>query len=373
MRFLILAIAALATAAPLAAQGSVGTQGLGYPLGGLSGAAAGLAGANAEIDPNSAVNPAAITRSNRFSVMLRFEPEFRDTRVGELSSNASVMRFPAFQATGAYGRFVGSIGVTTMLDRTWRNQIFDSVLVGGTLYRSRLQSGSEGAVSDARVAVGYVISQKLQVGAALHALTGENRTLYSRTFDDTTGIVGIGQSNSFGYGGTALSFGVSAEPIRGLVIAGSVRAGQEMRLELEGSELATATVPGRVGLGVTYFGIPGLTLYSRLDQTRWSELDGLVGDSASVFDATEISLGAEALGPKLFGANTVFRAGLRDRTLPFGVNGNAVTERGFSLGIGLPLSRGRSQIDIGGQRMSRSTPGASENAWLFSLGFGIRP
>ncbi|MBX3133217.1 MAG: hypothetical protein KF689_07525 [Gemmatimonadaceae bacterium] len=373
MRHLVIAFAALTLAAPLSAQGSVGTQGLGYPLGGLSGAAAGLAGANAEIDPNSAVNPAALTRSNRFSVMLRFEPEFRDTRVGSLGSNASVMRFPAFQATGAYGKFVGSVGVTTMLDRTWRNQIFDSVLVDGTLYRSRLQSGSEGAVSDARIALGYVVSQKLQVGLALHSLVGENRTLYSRTFDDTTGIIGIGQNNSFGYGGSALSFGVTAEPISGLVLAGSARVGQEMRLELEGSELSTATVPGRVGIGVTYFGIPGFTMYARLDQTRWSDLEGLASDSVSVFDATEISLGAEALGPKLFGANTVFRAGLRDRTLPFGVNGSAVTERGFAVGIGLPLSRGRSQIDIGGQRMARRTPGASETAWLFSLGFGIRP
>jgi hypothetical protein len=373
MRSLLHAAAALCIAAPLAAQGSIGNQGLGYPLGGLSGAAAGLAGANGEIDPNSAVNPSAITRSNRFSVMMRFEPEFRETNLGALSSNATVMRFPAFQVTGAMRRFVGSVGVTTMLDRTWRNQILDTVVVGGQPYLSRLQSGSEGAVSDARVAVGYVISPKLQVGAAYHALTGENRTLYSRIFDDTTGISGIGQSNSFGYGGSAVSFGVTVEPLNGLVLSGSTRLGQEMRLELEGSELTTATVPGRIGFGATYFGIPGITLYGRVDQTKWSDLDGIANDSLPAFDATEVSVGIEALGPKLFDASTSFRAGFRDRTLPFGVSGNVVNERGIAFGVGLPLARGRAQVDLGGQRMMRRTPGATENAWIFSVGFGIRP
>lgn len=359
--------------AALSAQGSLGNQGFGYPLGGLSGAAAALAGANGEVDPNSSINPAAITRTNRFSVMLRFEPEFRETTVGAATSASTVMRFPAFQVTGGFGRWVGSVGVSTMLDRSWRNQYVDTLVVGGDPVESQLQIGSEGAMSDARVAVGYVVSPRLQVGAALHALTGENRTLFLRRFLPTSGISAVTQNNSFGFTGTAVSVGVVAEPVSDLLLAASARLGRDMSLELIGDELSTAKVPTRFGLGLTYFGIGGLSVYGRVDQTKWTDMEGLGSDSLSVSDALEMSAGLEALGPKLFGTNMALRAGFRSRTLPFGVNGNDVDESGYAFGVGLPLARGRGQIDIGAQRMTRSTPGAEEQAWHLSLGFGIRP
>lgn len=355
------------------AQGSLGNQGFGYPMGGLSSAAASLAGANAEVDPNSSINPAAVTRTNRFSVMLRFEPEFRETTVGAVSSNSSVMRFPTFQATGGMGRWVGAAGVSTMLDRTWRNQFVDTISIGGDPTESQLQIGSEGAMSDARVAVGYVVNPRLQLGVAFHALTGENRTLFLRRFDPTSGVSAISQSNSFGFTGTAYSLGVVAEPVSDLLVAASARFGREMSVELFGNELNTAKVPSRFGLGLTYFGIAGLSVYGRVDQTNWTDMEGLARDSIGITDAIELSTGVEALGPKLFGTNTALRAGFRSRTLPFGVGGNTVNESGYAFGIGLPLSRGRGQIDIGAQRLTRTVPGAEEQAWHLSLGFGIRP
>lgn len=373
MRTLRTALACIAMPGLLAAQGSVSNQGFGYPLGSLSGAAASLAGANAEIDPNSAINPAALTRSNRFSVMLRFEPELRETKLGGGAANASVMRFPAFQATGAYGRFVGSIGVTTMLDRSWRNQYTDSLIIGGEPVGSVLQTGSEGAMSDARAAVGYVVNPRLQFGVAMHALTGENRTIFLRQFDPASGVSSISQSNSFGFTGTAYSVGVVGEPLKDLIISASARLGQDMKLELQGTELGAATVPSRTGLGVTYFGISGLALFGRVDQTKWSNLRGLGSDSVSIFDGTEYALGAEALGPRVLGASSAIRAGFRSRNLPFGVNGSEVQERGFAFGVGLPVARGRGQVDLGAQRLRRSAAGIREDAWLLSLGFGIRP
>lgn len=372
MRFLR-AVTMLVLPAALAAQGSVSNQGFGYPLGGLSGTAAALAGANGEIDPNSAINPAAITRGNRFSVMLRFEPEFRETKLGTGSANATVMRFPAFQATGAYGRFVGAIGVSTMLDRSWRNQFADSILIGGEPVGSVLQVGSEGAMSDARAAVGYVVHPRLQLGLSMHALTGENRTFFSRQFDPTSGVSSVSQTNSFGFTGTAYSLGVVGEPLKDLVLSGSARFGQGMKLELQGSELSSAKVPSRMGVGVTYFGIPGFALFGRLDQTRWTDLEGLGSDSTSIFDSAEYSVGAEALGPRVLGANSALRAGFRSRTLPFGVSGSSVAESGYAFGIGIPVSRGRGSIDLGAQRMTRQVGGIEEKAWHLSLGFGIRP
>ncbi len=373
MRMLRRAAIILLLPAALAAQGSISNQGYGYPTGGLSGSAASMAGANAEIDPNSAINPAAITRSNRLSVMLRYEPEFRRTTLADVSSDATVLRFPAFQATGGYGRWVGALGVSSVLDRTWRNQYADTLLIGGDPVSSLLQVGSEGAMSDARAAVGYVVNPRLQLGASLHALVGENRTLFSRTFDPTSGVSAISQSSSFGFTGTAVSLGAVAEVVPDLVVSGSARFGQRMSVELLGTEVADAKVPARYGLGVTYFGIRGVSMYGRVDQTQWTDMADMLTDSTSVFDATELSVGVEALGPRVLGAYSALRAGLRTRTLPFGVNGREVSEQGFAFGVALPLARGRGQIDLGAQRMFRSVSGIKESAWLLSLGLGIRP
>ncbi|WKW12030.1 hypothetical protein Strain138_001302 [Pseudogemmatithrix spongiicola] len=370
----ILALSALVGAASRAgAQGSIGAQGLGYPVGGLSGAAAALGGANAELDPNSSVNPAAITRANRFSIMLRFEPEMRETTVGSQRAYANLVRFPGFQATGGYGRWVGAIGISPMLDRTWRNQISDTLVVSGVPTESQLQVSSDGAMNDARVALGYVISPRVQVGAAVHAVVGENRTFFQRVFPDTSGVQGISQTNSFGFAGSAYSVGVVAEVLTDLVLSASTKFGGDLTMELEGSELTTAKVPSRTGVGLAYFGIRGITAHVRADQVRWTDLEGLSGSASAVFDGTELAAGLEALGPTLFGANMLLRAGLRDRTLPFGVNGEQVRENGFAFGLGLPLARGRTQIDLGAQRLRRSSPGAQENSWFLSLGFGIRP
>ena len=368
----VLAVTALA-ASGLGAQGSISNQGLGYPLGGLSGAAAAMSGASAELDPNSQVNPAAITRSNRFSIAVRFEPERKTATIGGERVGSNLVRFPSIHASGSFGRFVGTLGVSAMLDRTWRNTISDSLQVGGDWMPSTLQVHSEGAMGDARAAIGYVVSPRLQVGAALHAIVGENRTLFFRSFDDTSGVQSIAQQNSFGFGGSAVSFGVVAEPLTDLILAASARLGQEMFVELLGDELASATVPNRFGLGVAYHGIGGVALHARIDRTNWSDLQTLVSDSIPVFDATEVALGVEALGPRLFGTSTALRAGVRGRTLPFGVTGREVKERGFSFGVALPLARGRTLIDLGAQRMERTTPGFKENAWLISLGIGIRP
>lgn len=365
--------ALVCTTATAGAQGSIGAQGLGYPVGGLSGAAAAMGGASAEIDPNSFVNPAAITRSNRLSIMVRFEPELRETTIGAQRAYANLVRFPGFQATGAYGRWVGAIGISPMLDRTWRNQTNDTLVVSGIPTPSTLQVSSTGSMNDARVAVGYIISPEIQVGAALHAVVGENQSFFQRNFPDTSGVQGVSQTNSFGFNGRAYSLGVVAEVIPDLVLSASHKFGDDLSLELQGDELRTAKVPSRTGLGVAYFGVRGITAHARVDQVRWTELESLSESASSVHDALELAAGVEALGPAFFGSNLVLRAGLRDRTLPFGVNGNEVKENGYAFGLGLPLARGRTQIDLGAQRLTRTVQGAKENSWFISLGFGIRP
>src|SRR5690606_35944692 len=99
---------------------------------------------------------------------------------GSQRAYSNVLRYPGFTASRGFGRFVGSVGISPMLDRTWRNQTQDTILVTGIPVPSLLQVSSEGAMNDARIGLGYVVSPKFQVGAAIHAVTGENRTYFAR-------------------------------------------------------------------------------------------------------------------------------------------------------------------------------------------------
>ncbi len=368
-----LALLALLASGTVAAQGTVGGQGFGYPTGQMSGGVLGSGGAGAESDPNSAINPAAIAQPNRFSLMLQFEPETRRTSAGGRSDAASIVRFPAFMATGAFKRFVGAVGVTSVLDRTWTNSYADSLLIDGNWIPTTVTARSEGALSDVRAAASYFVNRRLQVGVGLHGMTGENRTGLTYAFADTSGVGAIVQSADYSFNGAAMSFGIVSEPKDGLQISASMRSGGALVLERSGAEVGAADVPIRFGVGITWAAIPGLALSARLDQTRWSDLEGLGSAQVSLFDATEVAVGADVLGPRIGPVNSAVRVGLRDRTLPFGLAGNAVKERIWAFGLGLPVSRGRAQVDLALQRATRTAPGASEKAWLLTVGLGIRP
>ncbi len=368
-----LVLAWLLAPSALSAQGSIGSQGFGYPAGQLSAGALGAAGAGAESDPNSPINPAAITQNARYNISVQFQPEFRRTSVGGQDINSAVMRFPTFQATGTFRRFTGAVGVSTLLDRTWVNRYSDSLLIGGSWIPSEIQTSSAGALSDVRAAVGYVLNKHVQVGLGLHGLAGENRTEFNRVFPDTAGVGGISQSTAFGFAGTALSLGVVTIPRDGLVFAASLRTGGSMTLEENRAEVGRGRVPTRVGVGMNWLAIPGAAISARVDRTLWTQMEGLGTNAVSIFDATELALGTDILGPKLGGTNSLVRAGVRTRTLPFGVNGDQVRERAFTFGLGLPLGRSRGQVDIAAQRALRTGGGIDERGWFVSVGFGIRP
>jgi hypothetical protein len=366
-------LAALALPCALHAQGTLSSQGFGYPTGHLSASATGAAGSTAELDANSPLNPAAIALSSRYAILLHFEPEFRRTSFDGNSARSNVMRFPTFAVTGRLKKFTFAASVSTFLDRTWTNSYADSLFIDGAWVQSNLATTSDGAIGDSRLAVAYTASTKLQFGLGLHTYTGENRLTFLRTFPDTSGFSAIGQASVLGYTGSGVSMGAVFTPRTGLSFGVSTRLGGEIVAEQKAADVGSASIPMRTGVSASWQAAPGIAVSARMEQTRWSDLDGLGTTAVTLFDASEIGLGAEVLGPRLGSTNAVLRIGLRDRTLPFGAGGDKVSERSLAFGAGLPVARGRAQIDLALQRAAREAGPLSERAWLVSIGIGIRP
>ncbi len=375
MRFhRLLALLALAT--PLAAQGTLSTQGFGYHPGQISTRARATGGALGEFDPTSALNPAALAWWERSGVVLEYAPEFRRVTTPNTSETATVARFPLSGAAIAIGgRTIIGLTLSTFLDRTWETAQSGLHQFADDQIPYEVQFRSAGAINDIRIAGAWTAAAALRVGIGAHVFSGSNRLNIVTRFNDTLGrVADFAQQSRISYSGAAASAGIDWRPHRSIGIAASGRLGGTLRAVRNDTTLATADIPMRVGIGLAYTGLRGAVIAASGEWQDWSKLDGLGSAELTTFDGWDYGLGAEVRGPRWFGGDVPLRVGVRRRTLPFGAAGAEVEETSVSGGWGFTIASGRAVADFGVSRASRTAEGgASERATTFSIGLIVRP
>jgi hypothetical protein len=376
MRSLLATVFALLLAAPaLAAQGTLSTQGFGYPTGQLGARARAMGGAPAEIDPISPLNPAAIVTLGRSTVYFEYAPEWRRVSTPDGADESTVSRFPVIAANiGIGSRWMIGFSSSTLLDRSWETT--NELLIGQlpdtataiTTFRTA------GAMNDVRVAGAYRLAQSFQIGIGVHALTGESRTERQLIVSDSAQYIPALERRSFSYSGNAVSVGATWRPAPALNIGASARMGGTVDAESNDTTVSTADYPTRAGASLEFTGIRGLTLGARLGWVAWSKLEPLSLTDAPVRDTWDYGLGLEGRGPSVFGADLPLRAGYARRTLPYGPpDGSDVTESAISGGLGIPVAGGRGMLDFSVERLIRDAPGdVSERGWVVGLGMLLR-
>ncbi|HEY9479294.1 MAG TPA: hypothetical protein VIP79_04365 [Gemmatimonadaceae bacterium] len=372
-----LAIALLLTAgvtARASAQGTLSTQGFGYPPGQISTHAASLGGGLAETDPLSPINPAALADWVRSGLYVQYSPEYRSVKSDVGTDNTMTVRFPVMMgAITAGSRVVIGLSTSTLLDRTWETHRTGYTSTGSDSALFSEDFTSSGAINDLRLGVAYGITPALWIGVGGHIFSGDDRLKIQRLSADTTFTPFIQQSR-LSYSGSGISGGVAWRPSPALLLGASGRVGGRMETFRNDTSLTHATVPARWGVGASFSGVSGLLIAARADWVGWSSLGDLGRDGLGVTDAWDMGAGMELRGPALFGLSLPVRVGYRHRTLPFTVGDSKIVENSFSFGAGIPISGGRSRIDLGAQRANRgSASGISEKAWILSAGFMVRP
>jgi hypothetical protein len=370
-----LSCAMVLVASRAAAQGTLSAQGFGYPPGQLSAYARSVGGASAETDPLSPINPAALMSLRRGGLYLQSEQETRSVDAAGSSGSTRAFRFPLFSATVPVGtRAMVGVSFSTMLDRTWGTetrgtQVFDTDSVS---YTESFRS--DGALNDVRFAGAWAIRDNIIVGAGLHVYPGENRMTVAREFDDSLTFAPLRDSANVNFSGVGFSGGVMWRPVRTVTIGASGRLGGTLKLRERDSLKTSADAPSRFGVGVRY-DVTGIGIAFRADRTMWSNMEGLGSSRSTPQDTWEFGLGADAVGPRILGAQLALRAGARLRELPFLADSQSVRETAFTLGTGAPLARGRATLDLFVEHASRSAGSldASERAWTFGLGLTVRP
>jgi hypothetical protein len=378
MRGFGLAIVFAAAPVVLQAQGALSTQGFGFPPGQLSTRALATGGGIAEFDSESPLNPAAIAVSAEPRLFLQYEPEFRKLTVGDGFSNTTTARFPVVGLSVPIGRY-GSIGASaaTFLDRSSETSFVSEQDVAGTPTTVAENTRSVGAINDLRLAIGWGVSPKFQLGLGGHVFTGQNRVFFTQTFPDTLHFNTVSQTNTLGFTGFAASAGVLIRPSRNFGVALSGRKGAKIEARGADSAVSKANIPDRVGGALSYDGIPGSSISVRVAHETWSRLNGLGSSAADAVDTWEGGVGLESLGPRLLSRQSVLRLGARYRTLPYLAAGEEVKELSFAAGLGMQFFRNRATFDVAVERAARSVDSsaldARERAYILSFGLRVRP
>ncbi|MES2178777.1 MAG: hypothetical protein V4550_13030 [Gemmatimonadota bacterium] len=367
-------LAALVSATPLCAQGTISQLGFGYPSGQLSTRSLGTGGAMGDIDPLSATNPAVISYFGGSALYFQAEPEYRTLHIGAVSEKSSVARYPlvvaAFPVTPTV---MLGLSLSNLLERSFETTTRSNASIGDTSLATTNRFKSDGAIGDVRVALAWNPRSWLKVGAAAHAVTGDNRVSTSQVFDDSSRFAALVDTATVGYTGKAFSTGVEVSG-KAFSITGSYRRGGPLSIKRGDTTISNAHVPDRLAFSAAYTGIKGTTIAARRAKDTWSRMNLLGSSNVHITDGWDTSFGADILGPHL-GQNPVqLRAGMRSRTLPFGLASTSVSEDSYSFGAGTLMARGRAAFDIAGIRATRKAgANLSETAFTLSIGVTVRP
>jgi hypothetical protein len=367
-------LAALAVLPGMArGQANLSSQGFGYPTGQLSARADGTAGAVAEVDPLSPVNPASVAGIGDHILFFDAQPTFRTVTGPAGTDKTNLTRFPViFGALPTGDKWVFSLGSSTLLDRTSTSSVDGSIVAGVDTVGVSTRLALSGAINDVRLAAGYTATPWLQLGAGLHAITGRNLVSLGQTFTDTLIFTNFSDQRQLSYAGTAASAGAIVSAL-GLRAAAAFRYGGAMRVTANDTVLGRGRVPDHLGLSLAYEGIKNSVIAVRAAHDGWSSMSGMGTSSLGVRDTWDASIGADMAGPIIAGHVLQLRAGVRSRDLPFDAAGSKVTERSVAGGLGSGWAGGHVITDLSLARANRSASDVTEKAWIMSIGLTIRP
>jgi hypothetical protein len=375
MRKLFVAIALAAISSRAEGQGALSLQGLGYPTGELSARAEGTGGGAADFDALSLVSPASIAAVGSSALFFQYSPEFRRVTAGSSTAKTTTARFPLVAGVLPMGQsWTLGLSSSTFLDRSSETSLVRQQTVGPDLVNVTEHNKVLGAINDARLALAWAPTPALHIGVGAHVFSGSNRITFSQLFPDSSKYVSTTQTGRMSFAGFAGSLGLEYRPSRAIGFAISGRKGGDLRAQSGDTAIGTGRLPDHYSASIVYEGITGASISARVAHDAWSSLGSLSTTGTKAFDGWDTGVGAEVTGPRIMSRIIVVRAGARVRTLPFGFNGEKVSEKSFVAGLGVPLTRDRASFDFAVQRANRTAgAGVKETGYILSFGLRVSP
>ena len=375
-RLLALCLLSLVPAVLAAQASQFGVRSLGLPALPVSARSDGMAGGFGFFDPESALNPAAVSGLRRTTAGFNVRQFWRTSENPFGSASGNDTQFPLVMVGGPLGpKFNMAVSVAAYTDRTFALTYADTIQIRGEPVGVQDTVFSRGGINDIRVAVSYFVTPKLVVAGAVHALTGSNRFEYRRVFSDSA-YASLREETELSFAGPGLSAGVLAEVTKGLRLSGIFRWDGDVKFNKDSVRLASLRMPFAFGGGLQWQS-RRLMVSGHALARNWAVADSQIkarGGVGSV-NTVEYAAGMEYATHPASPLSLPLRAGVRFAQLPFPlVTGSSGHETIASLGTGFRFTGGRGSVDVALQHAWRSQAGGyEERAFSLSLGVGIRP
>jgi hypothetical protein len=375
----ILLLAVLLAPGGAVAQSSMfGTRVLGLPILPLSARSQGMGGGNALFDPEVGLNPASFWMTQRHVGMISARHYWRDSENPFGTSTGNDTQIPLVLVSGPIGRkWDYGLTVAGFTDRTFALSLTDTLTLRGDEVAVNDTLLSKGGTTDIGAAVSYTVSQRLAFGVGLHMLTGTNRIEYRRQFADSS-YLPVRIRNELSVSGPGLTFGLSAQPVNNVRLAGMVRFDTDLNYYKDSIRVAQdIPMPMTYAGGILVQAGPRFLVAGQGLYRNWSVADDFVVSQGGVGarNTTEGSLGFEYTRNRTKPSAFPIRFGVRYAQLPFpAVAGQEGQEFQVSLGTGFRFTGERGSLDFALERTWRDDGETfKERTFMISLGIGIRP
>jgi hypothetical protein len=236
---------------------------------------------------------------------------------------------------------------------------------------------SRGGLNDIRLAVSYLASPKLDLGAAFHVITGLNRMEQTRVFSDTS-FLSSEQSAELSYAGVGLSVGAVYRPSTRLGLAASLRTDNKASLDLDSTNVDAVDLPYTIAGGFQLQASPKLMAAGQVSFRTWSGANSDLIEQGGVGarNTLEVNAGLEYARDPRANWRRPIRLGFRYAQLPFLLTpgGEQPTEFGVTIGTGTRFAGQRGGIDLAIEKNWRKAGSDyQESSWLLILGISVRP
>lgn len=380
MRYALLFLAIVGVAPAAHAQGSIfGVRDLGIPGRGVSAYSWGLGGSTGLFDYESADNPASIASTRTLSVGFQLIPERRTVETPAGSEKLKSVQFPLFSVAGPLrGSKLGlGISFSNYTSRDFQVVTTHSEIIRGVPVDVTDSLTSRGGLNDIALSASYGVSARVDVGFAVHVITGVNRLNQKRVFSDTS-YLAASQSAELSYAGYGLGLGAVFRLTPNLRLATVLRSDSKVDVDRDSARSSSVDLPYTIGAALQLGVSPGLSLTGQTMYRSWSSAsDDLVAEGGPGARSTiEVNGGAEWVGDPKRPWRRPLRIGVRYAQLPFLLEGVSEQphELGISIGSGVRFAGQRGGLDVALERTWRSAGSDyKEKAWLLVIGLSVRP
>lgn len=379
-RTLLTALVAVAAVSPagLDAQSLFNAAGLGTPLEPLDARvrALGSLGIGLPGGSFSPTDPAALGRLSVSTGVIVAQPSWLDWEGSDGSGSVQGNRFPLLGI--AYPIFSGmaSVQIGSFLDQHYQIQRTGTADFGGGSIATTDDFVQDGSVSSLNLGYSRMIGPQFSAGIVLGRYAGSAVRTLTRSYGDesTSDVDDYIERGEWSYTGHSVTAGVAVDVRPGVRVSASALVPTALDASpTEGTEGVGRTfdLPAQYRLGASAAVGAGLVVAGSVQRIDWGATADDLSEGDEALDANGFGVGVEFSRARLLGKDAPLRFGFRKTGLPFSFQGASGSERAFSGGFGLELSRTGNvvlaSVDIAVERGQRTGAGFTERFWRATI------